>query len=174
MPNIPQTAKQTAINIAKQTARESSEFLKIAKEQVAPTENAKSGKEPEAHEQSQKKEEDQNKENIGNLREHSSFMGAYKQELEQIRKENLFKKLQKRIAEGEEIPLLNYVNELTSEQREVLKAQMEAVKVRREQEEEAKKKNILPEVISKKGRQMFNMFKKRNEQYVETRQPPSS
>src|SRR5579859_7421171 len=171
---IPQTAKQAAINIAKQTARESNEFVKAAREQVAPTESQKSSEEPKADNRTQNEEKDRNKEGVAKLREHSSFMGVYRQELEQIRKDNLFKELQKKISEGEEIPLANYVKELTSEQREVLKAQMEAVRIRREQEEEAKKKNTIPRVVSKKGRQMFFMFKKRNEQHVETRQPPSS
>jgi len=172
MPNIPQTAKQAAINVARQTARESNEFLKSAREQIAPTrEENKGGVNSENSNSEPKKDKEQD---IAKIREHSGFMQTYKHELEQIRKDNLFKKLQKDVTSGVEVPLAEYLNDLSSEQREVLKAQMEAVKVRKMQEEEAKKKESVPEVISKKGRQMFNMFKKRNEQHFETRQPPSS
>jgi len=174
MPNIPQTAKQAAINIAKQTVRESNEFLKSARQQVAPNPEVSKEEGRPSDSSSPKSKQEEEKKDMAKLREHSSFMQTYKQELEQIRRDNLFKELQKKISEGEEIPLGDYVSGLTSEQREVLKAQMEVVKIRREQEGKAKKKDTIPEVVSKKGRQMFSVFKKRNERYVETRQPPSS
>ncbi len=160
---LKQTAKQVAVNTAKQVAYESNEFLKSTREQIAPIEI------PEKKEEQGQKEAQQEQPKPKDM----SFLNDYKSELEQIRRDNLFKELQRKISEGEEIPLKNYIRDLSSEQREVLKAQMEAVKVRKEMAENAQKKDSFPQVISKKGRGMLNSFKKRNQQHVEMRQPPS-
>ena len=57
-------------------------------------------------------------------------MEAFMRELDEIRKQNLFKNLQAKISQGIEVPLEDYP-ELSMEQKQVLKAQMEAVKNQR-------------------------------------------
>ena len=169
MPPIPPTAKQVAINVAKQAAHEGNEIFKSAREQIITTSETPIKESPLDKGDSFKNlSNPSNESHPRNL----SFLREYKQELDQIRRDNLFKELQRKIAEGEIIPLENYINELSYEQREVLKAQMEAMKIRLEQENS--QKPSFPEIVAKKGRGMFNKIKKRNEQYVETRQPPSS
>jgi len=167
MPAI-QTAKQVAIQAAKQTVRESNEFIKSAREQIAPP--------PQSEQHQEKPEEKKEEPKVDEAHlasQKSRMMQAYDSELTQIRRDNLFKELQRKISQGEEITLEDFITQLSSEQREVLKAQMEAIKMQKEAAQ-SQSQNSIPEIISKKGRQMFNKIKKRNEQHVETRQPPSS
>ena len=102
-------------------------------------------------------------------------MEAFQRELADIRKGELFKDLQRRIAQGEEISLQDYP-ELSLEQKQVLKAQMEAVKA---QMLNAKNTNdkLLQEPAAKKGRRLFNFGKKqevkRQQTRVENVVPPS-
>src|SRR5260221_12181960 len=134
---IQQSAKQAAIAVAKQAAREGNEFLKSAHEQIAPTPEI-----PKENQQEPKKEtpDPPPQKNL-------SFLNEYKGELEQIRRDMLFKELQEKIANGEEIPLENYIKELSSEQREVLKAQMEAVKMQKMRAQISQKQDSFPQVI---------------------------
>jgi ABC-type phosphate transport system auxiliary subunit len=165
---IKQTAQQIARSVARQSLNESNEFLKAAREQIAPALEVPHQEAPKPSIPVQNAEQSEaNKNQSIRLKE------AYGAELEQIRRDNLFKDLQRKIAEGQTVPLEDYINELGSEQREVLKAQMEAVQVRKKNAELKGKKDSLPKIISKKGRGMFNKIKKQNEQHVETRQPPS-
>lgn len=158
------TPAQIAVSAAKQAVHESNEILKTAREQIAPLPQIdKKDEKPVEKPQT----ENSKPRNIGFLRE-------YKNELDEIKRENLFKELQRKISEGENIPIENYAIELNSEQKDVLKAQIEAMNLRSKQNENQSKKNSIPEVISKKGRQMINKIKKQNEMHVETRQPPSS
>lgn len=166
--SIPQTAKQQAINVAKIAARESNEVLKSAAEQLSPFPQT------EKKEVNKQKLEDPERAPRVEGQKNLSFLNEYKAELNEIRRDNLFKELQSKISEGESVPLENYINELSYEQREVLKAQMEAIRVRIDTQNTNQQKSGIREVVSKKGRQMFNKIKKRNEQHVETRMPPSS
>lgn len=170
MPNL--SAKQIAINVAKQAARESNEFLKTAGQQVLATPESSREQESNPTRIPQEREAVVDRQQQAPKKD-LSFMNIYKNELEQIRQENLFKELQKRIAEGEEIPLEDFATQLTSEQREVLKAQMEAVRVRKEAMKK-EKSDTIPQIVSKRARGMIGgMVKKRNEQHIETRQAPS-
>ncbi|CAN5335939.1 hypothetical protein BH10PAT1_BH10PAT1_0580 [soil metagenome] len=157
------TAQQIAQNVAKTVANESNEVLKNAVEQIFAN--------PEVQREKQKPAEAP----VAPVEKPKdlSFLREYKTELDQIRRDNLFKELQKKITEGEEVLLESYVNELSYEQREVLKAQMEAVKIRK-QASVVQQNQSLPQIISRKGRGMLNSFKKQNQQHVEMRQPPSS
>ncbi|HWA51663.1 MAG TPA: hypothetical protein VG895_01250 [Patescibacteria group bacterium] len=165
MTSLPQSSKQIAINAAKLVARESNEVLKTAGEQIMPSpQDEKKPGDPERP----KEVEGQRPKNL-------SFLNEYKQELNEIKRENLFKELQRKIAGGETVYLENYINELGHEQREVLKAQIEVMENRKLQEESSKKESGIPQIISKKARGMITgMVKKRNQQNVETRMPPSS
>jgi glutaredoxin len=98
-------------------------------------------------------------------------MNEYRNELEQIRKETLFKDLMKKITGGEFVALADYVNDLSFEQREVLRAQMEAVKNRREEEaRERKEKETVPQIISKRARGMVGAFVRNKQLKIERKQ----
>jgi hypothetical protein len=101
-------------------------------------------------------------------------MEALNRELEDMHKQEKFADLQKRISEGEQISLEEYP-ELSLDQKQVLKAQMEAVKNQRLAI--SNQPLDLSEPASKKGRQLFNFGKKqsmKNEQTrVEKPVPPS-
>ena len=159
---IPQTAKQIAISAAKQVLHESNEILKSVGEQIAPIPELPK---PKNLEQPEEVEENKPKD--------LSFLNVYKSELDEIRRENLFKELQRKISEGEDVYIENYAMQLASEQKDVLKAQMEAVKMQKEATKVQQRESPL-QVVAKKGRNaMMGMFKKKNEQHVEMRQPPS-
>src|SRR5260221_11187174 len=161
---IKQTAQQIAQNVAKQTLHESNEFLKSARKQIAPI------PEPPQNERQASvpsKVEEKKPENL-------SFLNSYKSELEEIRRESLFKEMQQKISEGEFVPLENYIKELSFEQREVLKAQIEVIENQKQAAAISQQKDSPLQVVAKKGRNaMMGMFKKKNEQHVETRLPPS-
>jgi len=164
--NVKQTAQQLAKSAAKRVARESFEVLKSAREQVAPI--------PETSRQAEPQGQEASKENIEKKSEvdkAKSFhmMRAYESELADIRREEIFKDLQKRISEGEDVPIENY-SELSMEQKQVLMAQKEAVKVQK-----GTQQGTIPQISSKKGRKTFgNIGVKRSQTQVEMRQPPSS
>ncbi len=164
---IKQTAQQIAAQVAKQTIHESNEFLKSAREQIAPS------VQPQQSEKPQEKKEDYKVDEERFKAESKRLMQTYESELNQIRRDNLFKDLQRKVSEGEDISLESYQNELSFEQKDVLKAQMEIVQNQRKMVASQEKSSPL-QVIAKKGRNaMMGMFKKKNEQHVEMRQPPS-
>ncbi len=140
------TAQDLAKKIASQMAQEPLEILKTAKEQTT-------GEKTSVPEHQTQTSSDQTKiiENQKKIQSEISAnrrMEALNRELEDIRKQEIFKSLQRRIAEGEEVPLEDYP-ELSMEQREVLKAQMEAVK---RQQLLAISDQSLVEPTAKKGR----------------------
>ena len=159
--------KVTAQKIAKQLAQEPLEILKTAREQVVGnrSEESRIREEPKAPD-FQSKLQDKIKS--------SRKMEAFQRELADIRKGELFKDLQRRIAQGEEISLQDYP-ELSLEQKQVLKAQMEAVKNQRLAI--SHKPLELIEPAAKKGRRLFNFGKKqevkRQQTRVENVVPPS-
>ena len=103
-------------------------------------------------------------------------MEALKREIEDIHKQDLFSDLQKRVSAGEEIPLENY-SELTLDQKQVLKAQMEAVKFQKQQAEYAEVQGTGKLFGSaKKGRRFGSGQKQEAEKqqtHVEKPVPPS-
>jgi hypothetical protein len=128
------SAKDLAREIAKQMAGELPEVLKTAGSQVTGMEKPQGGERSQeaqpqggneakimAHQQ-----ELQDKMKAGRR------MEALDRELDDIRKQAVFKDLQRRISEGEEPPLEDF-EELSMEQKQVLKAQMEAVKFQQQQ-----------------------------------------
>lgn len=158
--------KPTAQQIRKLIVNEPLEILKTAREQISPINLQEDESRPHIETESinEQKLESQK----------SRRIEALDAELNQIRRDNLFKELQRKIAEGEGIPLENYIKELGSDQREVLKAQMEAVSMRKIANEN-KSQDSLPQIISKKARGMVGgMVKKRNQQHVETQKMPSN
>lgn len=173
--NTTNSAKSLAQQIAKQMAREPLEILKDAKEQT--TGQELSGQ-PEN--QQSKAPDDQTKliqhqNELQDKMKSTRRMEALNRELDDIHKQEKFSDLQKRISEGEEISLEEYP-ELSMEQKQVLKAQMEAVRNQIEAQK-AQNQNVLIEPAAHKGRQLFNFGKKqsmKNEQTrVEKPVPPS-
>jgi hypothetical protein len=114
----------TAQKIAKQIAREPLEILKNAGEQAVGSEAAKP---IEKIPNSSPTKPTERQENALDQMKSTRRMEALNQELKDIQKQDLFKDLQEKISLGEEIPLQDYP-ELSMEQKQVLKAQMEAVK----------------------------------------------
>jgi hypothetical protein len=154
-----------AQKITKQVVREPLEILNDVKEQtvgetlnpsVPPLENQNNdqGKVVEQ----QKKLNDQMKS--------GRRMEALQKEIEDIRKQDVFKNLQRRISEGEEISLEEYP-ELSMEQKQVLIAQMEAVR----NQKAAANKNVLTEVptIHSKPSRRFGAGQKQEAEKQQTR-----
>ena len=171
---VGQSAKTLAQQIAKQMAQEPLEILKDAKEKTAGEVLSPSPQTPEPGNDDQKKIIQQQ----GELNDHLKSgrrMEALNRELDDIHKQKVFAELQKKISEGEAIALEEYPD-LSMEQKQVLKAQMEAVKKQIEFQK-AQSAGWLPEPAAKKGRQLFNFGKKqsvKNEQTrVEKPVPPS-
>ena len=165
--NVKQSAQQLAKSAAKKITQESFEVLKSAREQVAPIpETAREATNPPKQEANkgniEQKAANDNQKSISMLR-------AYENEISDIRREEVFKDLQRRISEGEDVSVLDY-SELTTEQKQVLMAQQEAIGAQK-----TSQKTEIPQISSKKGRRTFgNIGVKRSQTQVEMRQPPSS
>lgn len=169
------SAKSLAQQIAKQMAQEPLEILKSAREQTTGIETSESldNQFPDQNVNQQKKLEEQQKIQ-DNLRS-SRRLEAYQRELEDIRKQDVFRDLQQRISEGEEIPLEDY-SELTMDQKQVLNAQMEAVKFQKKQAEFQSQEKVPLFGSSKKSRRMGSSQKQEAEKQqtrVEKPVPPS-
>lgn len=98
---------------------------------------------------------------------------ALESELKDIRRQKIFNDLMRRIQSGEDIPLEEFT-ELSFEQRDVLKAQIQAIKMQKFNEQNSGGGLIEP--ASKKGRQMGGGQKKSAQQQttrVEKPVPPS-
>jgi len=162
-------AKQAAQKIARQMAQEPLEILKNAGSQVTGVETSKS---QESTSQPRTSDE-QNKlvEHQGELQDKmksSRRMEAYQRELEDIRKQDLFKTLQRRISEGESIPLEDY-SELSLEQKQVLKAQMEAVDYQKKQAQYQESREGGPLFGSAKKGRRFGAGQKQEAEKQQTR-----
>jgi len=149
-----QSAGDLARKIAKQMAQEPLEIAKNVGTQIAGTETQKP---QENLTQSQTTEN-----NASSLQELNSTqdkiksgrrMEALEQEIKDIHRQELFGDLQSRISQGEEIPLPDY-SELSMEQKQVLKAQMEAVKYQKKQVAINQSQGGVPVTSSKPGRRM--------------------
>ena len=93
---IPATAKK----IAQQVVQESFEVLKDAKEQIV------GGEQIENHQES--KPVDNSHAELQDKMRSTRRMEAYQRELDDIRKQDVFRDLQRRISEGEEVPVNDY------------------------------------------------------------------
>ncbi len=165
--NTAQTTKNLAQKIARQMAQEPLEILKTARGQVT-------GETSATPEQTSEKESGGVQEKIAHNQQElqdkvkgGRQMEAFLRELEDIRKQNIFKELQRRIAEGEEVFLEDYP-ELSIEQKQVLKAQMEAVKFQKQQAEYVQSQEGFKTPVSKKGRR-FGQGQKQEAEKQQTR-----
>lgn len=169
------SAKSLAQQIARQIAREPLEVLKTASSQVTGEEVQR----PQENRSSPQTSEDQtkllhNQQEIQDKMKSTRRMEALERELGDIHKQDLFKDLQGRISRGEEIPLEDY-SELSMEQKQVLKAQMEAVKFQKQQAAYNQSQEGFKMPGSKKGRKMNGQKQEAEKQQtrVEKPVPPS-
>lgn len=158
------SAKNLAQTIAKQIVREPSEILEDVREQTS-GETLNSTRPPENQNNDQGKIIEQ-QEKLNDQMKSGRRMEALQKEIEDIRKQDMFKDLQRRISEGEEVSLEEYP-ELSMEQKQVLMAQMEAVK----NQKAAADKNVLTEVptIHSKPSRRFGAGQKQQAEKEQTR-----
>lgn len=169
------STKNLAKQIAKQIAQEPLEVLKTAREQTFGPETFSQPDSLTTSRQYEQNKEIEAQQKAQDRLKAGRRMEALSRELDDIEKQKLFSDLQRRISQGEEVPLEEYP-ELSIEQRQVLRAQMEAVRVQMENRKLEDGKS-LNEPAVKKGRQLFNFGKKtaamREQTHVEKPVPPS-
>ncbi|HKB88574.1 MAG TPA: hypothetical protein VKC53_02895 [Patescibacteria group bacterium] len=120
------SAKNLAQQVAKQLAQEPLEILKNVREQA--TGEVLSGQDtPQPNQNNDQRKQIEQQGQLNDELKSGRRMEALNRELDDIRKQKQFSELQKRISEGEVISLEEYP-ELSMEQKQVLNAQMEAVK----------------------------------------------
>jgi hypothetical protein len=135
MPNpiassVGSSAKTLAQQIAKQMASEPLEILKDAREQTTGEElSGQTTPMPFESNPDQQKALHEQQLQQDNMRS-NRLIDALNRELTDIHKQKIFKELQEKIMNGEFVALEEYT-ELSMEQKQVLKAQMEAVKNQR-------------------------------------------
>ncbi|MEK7168830.1 MAG: hypothetical protein AAB778_02355 [Patescibacteria group bacterium] len=165
--------KQAIKKSAQQIRQEPLELLKSAARQMTGSE-IESG--PVSNDQAQTprdevKDETKYKQQVAE--KDGRHLQALESELKDIRRQKLFNDLMRRIQAGEEIPLEEFT-ELSYEQKDVLKAQMEAFK--KQQAIQASQSSGIPMPSSKQGRKMGGGQKgaaKKEETRVEKPVPPS-
>ena len=160
-----QTAKDLAVKIAKQVAREPLEILKNAGEQAVGSEASKP---IEKIPNSSPTKPTEGQENALDQMKSTRRMEALNQELKDIQKQDLFKDLQEKISLGEEIPLQDYP-ELSMEQKQVLNAQMQAVKVQMVNAQYANDKSLEVPAIHSKPSRRFGAGQKHEAEKQQTR-----
>jgi|SRR3989344_1989231 len=133
--NTAQTTKNLAKTIAKQIAQEPLEILKTAREQIASDKLAPQQNEVQKQDIPNNYDAEMSQDKLKSQR----IIEAFDRELKDMAKEKLFKELQRRIAEGDEVYIDEY-SELSMEQKQVLKAQKEAVEVQKQNAESQNKK----------------------------------
>lgn len=167
MNNTPkQDPKSIAQQIARQIAQEPLEMLKTAGEQVGVVESQTD----QAVQPSKPKEPDeQQKQKM--MIQGQRQLEALNREVKDIEKQRLIKDIQEKINNGEELNLANYPD-LTMEEREVLMAQMQAVKFRTQMAGPA---NPLIQPSAKPDRKFAGegLGAKRQQTHVEKPLPPS-
>lgn len=163
-----QTARDLAQQIARQIAQEPLEVFKevgsqvtgneqdVSRQEVGPLDNKDAGVQKQTLQDQQK---------LQDKMESTRRMEALNQELQDIHKQDLFKDLQNKIAQGVEVPIADYV-ELSMEQKQVLKAQMEAVKT--QESRISNQESGIIETHSKRGRR-FGQGQKQEAEKQQTR-----
>lgn len=127
---VKNTAKNQAIAAAKAMAREPSEFVNTAKHQII--ENTAATRDVDSNE---KNENDiANSPNVQEVKKRDQTrIRELESELKEIEKAKLIKALQQKISQGIPVYLEDYQN-LSIEEKQVLKAQIEAVNQKKQQE----------------------------------------
>lgn len=160
------TAKDIAKNIAKQVAEEPFEILKEAGNQMAGLETKDSQTNSNSDKEASKGEETKVQEMKDKVFAERR-MQALQNEIDDIRKQEVFKDLQAKIAQGVDVSLEEFT-ELSMEQKQVLKAQMEAVKFQKQQAKYQASVQEVPSVSSKPSRR-FGAGQKHEAEKAQTR-----
>lgn len=161
------TVQDIAKTIAGQMADEPLEILKDASGQVTGIEQGAPRKFPQDQNENGQPQQDTGQEELKDKAFADRRMRALQTEIDDIRRGEIFKDLQAKISDGETVPLEDYP-ELTMEQKQVLKAQMEAVKFRRQQMEYNASLNEVPGIHSKPSRR-FGAGQKHEAEKAQTR-----
>jgi hypothetical protein len=143
--------KQNARQVAKQLTNEPLEILKTASRQVSGeilSENT-NAKNINTKSDDMLQQEREYKKQVAE--QDGRRLQVLQTEILDIQRQKKFKELLSRIQNNEDVPIEDF-QELSSEQREVLKAHLESIKNR--QLQELNQLQSLPEPILKKGRQM--------------------
>lgn len=159
------SAKNLAQQIAKQMAQEPLEILKQAREQVSGEEISErpNSQSPEQSDEQKKLIHNQNE--LQDKMKASRRIEAFQRELDDIRKQTLFRDLQYKISQGIDVPLEDYP-ELTIEEKQVLMAQKEAVKM---QIANSRETESAPLFGSSKKSRRFGQGQKQQAQKEQTR-----
>ena len=174
--NTAQPAKNLAQVVAKQIAQEPWEILKQAGSQVAGTEQPQNPDMQEEVGREGTPEQQQNEKLLGERDKVRSqrLIEALLAELRDKTKGDLIKNLQAKIANGEAVYLENYP-QLTAEEKEMLKKQIETVAIQKQQLQSQNQGLVEP--ATRKGRRFFNFGKKTQMQRQQTQTerplPPS-
>lgn len=168
--------KQAIKKSAQQIRQEPLELLKTAAKQITGSENLpfidqppKEMEKPKDEEGGAPQDEKEYKKKVAE--QDGRHLQALESELKDIRRQKLFNSLMQRIQSGEDVSLEEFA-ELSFEQKDVLKAQIEAVRTRNS----SLVTNQLPELSLKKGRKMGGGQKgaaKKEQTRVEKPVPPS-
>ena len=163
--------KQSLKKSAKQFADEPLEILKSVRSQVT-GENLQPTENPTEKTEDPQKIEDEQKYKQQKAESDGRHLEALENELKDIRRQKLFNELMQKINQGEDVSLEEF-SELSYEQKDVLKAQIEAVK--KQNESRASQTNTLVEPTAKKGRQLLGQKQSAQKQTtrVEKPVPPS-
>ncbi len=160
------SVKSMAQTIAKQIAQEPLEILKDAGTQVSGIESGQPHMDQASGEAPPKSEDIKNQETKDQAFTQRR-MQALQNEVDEIRKQRVFKDLQAKISAGEMVALEDYP-ELSMEQKQVLKAQVEAVKFQQEQAKYQASVQEVPTVHSKPNRR-FGAGQKHEAEKQQTR-----
>lgn len=169
--NTTAQVKQAIKKSAQQMAQEPLELLKSAARQVSGEQEKPQQQETPKSENETPPEEQKYKQQVAE--QDGRHLEALESELKDIRRQKIFKDLMQRIQNGEDVPLEEFA-ELSFEQKDVLKAQIEAVRKTNSQQSTANSQIDMPQ--AKRGRKMGGGQKgaaKREETRVEKPVPPS-
>jgi hypothetical protein len=167
--NTTAQVKQAIKKSAQQMAQEPLELLKSAVRQVSGEEERPQQQETPRSDPEIPQDEQNYKKKVAE--QDGRHLQALEAELKDIRRQKIFNELMRRIQSGEDVPLEEF-SELSYEQKDVLKAQIEAVRTRNSSH--ATDQLAMPS--SKKGRKMGGGQKgaaKKEETRVEKPVPPS-
>ncbi len=142
--------KQSIKKSARAIGDEPLEFLKSAARQISGEDLKSSQEQPTPSPDTEISQDEQDyKKRVAE--QDGRHLQALESELKDIRRQKIFKDLMQRIQNGEDIPLEEFT-ELSYEQRDVLKAQIEAVKSQKENYQDTSSQ--LSEPAAKRGRKM--------------------
>lgn len=148
----------------KQILNEPFELLKTAKRQMSGSEFYLPAEKPILRKEDSPSEEQKALEGKVNQTD-TRRLQALESEMRDIRRQRIFNELQRKIQEGQEV-FLNDITELSHEQKDVLKAQMETIE---SQKLKVKGQKSLVEPAPRKSRRLFAFGQKEKAESLKTR-----